>query len=58
LLGYANADHFAVAIPFESVQSQVFAGFALGHAPYPRGVLLEAIVLYVAEQASAAAPVR
>jgi hypothetical protein len=28
---------------------------ALGHAPFPRGVLLEAIVLYVVESANAAA---
>jgi pimeloyl-ACP methyl ester carboxylesterase len=53
LLGYANADHFAVAIPFEEQSDSVVAGIALGHAPYPRGVLLEAIVLYVAESANA-----
>jgi len=54
LLGYANADHFAVAIPFEEQADPVVAGIALGHAAYPRGVLLEAIVLYVAESANAA----
>jgi pimeloyl-ACP methyl ester carboxylesterase len=55
LLGYANADHFAVAIPFEEQSDWAVAGSALGHAPYPRGVLLEAIVLYVAESANATA---
>ena len=53
LLGYANADHFAVAIPFEEQSDWAVAGSALGHAPYPRGVLLEAIVLYVVESAKA-----
>jgi pimeloyl-ACP methyl ester carboxylesterase len=54
LLGYANADHFAVAIPFDEQPGPVAAAMAVGHAPYPRGVLLEAIVLYVAERANGA----
>jgi pimeloyl-ACP methyl ester carboxylesterase len=54
LLGYANADHFAVALPFESASDPVLAALALGHAPFPRGVLLEAIVLYVVESMNAA----
>ena len=53
LLGYANADHFAVAVPFDEQPDPTSAGMALGHAAYPRGVLLEAIVLYVVESASA-----
>jgi pimeloyl-ACP methyl ester carboxylesterase len=53
LLGYANADHFAVAIPFDERSDLMASPFVLGHAPYPRGVLLEAIVLYVVERASA-----
>lgn len=55
LLGYANADHFAVAIPFEEQSNPVVPGIALGHAAYPRGALLEAIVLYVVESANAMA---
>jgi pimeloyl-ACP methyl ester carboxylesterase len=53
LLGYANADHFAVAIPFDERSDLMASPFVLGHAPYPRGVLLEAIVLYVVERSSA-----
>ena len=53
VLGYANADHFAVAVPFDEQSDWVSAANALGHAPFPRGVLLEAIVLYVAERANA-----
>lgn len=49
LLGYANADHFAIAIPFDEQADLVASTAALSHAPYPRGVLLEAIVLYVVE---------
>jgi pimeloyl-ACP methyl ester carboxylesterase len=55
VLGYANADHFAIAIPFEEQSKPLLAGMALGHSRYPRGVLLEAIVLYVAERANATA---
>ena len=55
LLGYANADHFAVAVPFEEQPGSVGAGLALGHAPFPRGVLLEAIVLYVVESVNGTA---
>jgi len=54
LLGYANADHFAVAIPFEESANSLVSRAALGHAPYPRGVLLEAVLLYVAESNAAA----
>jgi hypothetical protein len=57
LLGYANADHFAVAIPFEERSDLVVGAAVLGHAPYPRGVLLEAIVLYVVESLNATAAV-
>lgn len=53
LLGYANADHFAVAIPFEE-RSGWLAALGFGHARFPRGVLLEAIVLFVAESMNAA----
>jgi hypothetical protein len=55
LLGYANADHFAIAIPFDGQSDPVASTAVLGHAPYPRGVLLEAIVLYVVESLNATA---
>lgn len=55
LLGYANADHFAVAIPFEEQGDRRVAQLGLGHARFPRTVLLEAILLYVAESTYAAA---
>lgn len=53
LLGYANADHFAIAIPFDEQSGLEASMAALGHAAYPRGVLLEAIVLYVVESLNA-----
>lgn len=49
LLGYANADHWGVAIPIEEKQPLI-ATFVTGHNWYPREVLVEAIVSYVAEQ--------
>jgi pimeloyl-ACP methyl ester carboxylesterase len=54
LLGYANADHFAVAIPFAEQPNRWMAQLGHGHSPYPRAVLLEAIVLYVVESARVA----
>jgi hypothetical protein len=51
LLGYANADHWAVAIPIEEKQP-LLASLVTGHNWYPRDVLVEAIVLYTAEQLS------
>jgi pimeloyl-ACP methyl ester carboxylesterase len=53
VLGYANADHFAVAVPLEESGERVLARLARGRGRYPRGVLLEAILLYVAESADA-----
>jgi hypothetical protein len=49
LLGYANADHWAVAVPIEE-KSPILATLVTGHNWYPRDVLVEAIVLYTAEQ--------
>ena len=49
LLGYANADHWAVAIPIEE-KRPLLATLVTGHNWYPRDVLVEAIVLYTAEQ--------
>jgi len=48
LLGYANADHWAVAVPIEE-RSPLVATFVTAHNYYPRDALAEAIVLYVAE---------
>lgn len=43
LLGYANADHLAVAMPFTGL----LAATLMTHDDYPRAVLLEAAVRYV-----------
>lgn len=48
LLGYANTDHWGVALPLESKHS--WLGLRPVHVPpFPRATLLEAILLYVAE---------
>jgi len=47
LLGYVNADHWAVALALEE-EWPILAGH--GGTPFPREVLFEALVLYVAEQ--------
>lgn len=49
LLGYANADHWAVAVPIEE-KHPLFAMLVTGYNRYPRDLLVEAIVLYTAEQ--------
>ena len=49
LLGYANADHWAVAVPIEEKRPWL-AALVTGHNWFPREVLVEAIVLYTAEQ--------
>jgi hypothetical protein len=43
LLGYANADHLAVAMPFTGL----LAATLITHNDYPRAVLLEAAIRYV-----------
>jgi pimeloyl-ACP methyl ester carboxylesterase len=48
LLGYANADHWAIALPFEH-KKPLLTKTLLNHNHFPREILLEAIVLYVAE---------
>jgi hypothetical protein len=45
LLGYANADHLAVAMPF----SGLIAATLITRNDYPRAVLLEAAIRYVEE---------
>jgi hypothetical protein len=49
LLGYANADHWSVAIPLEE-KRPLLALLVTGYNRYPRDALVEAIVLYAAEQ--------
>ena len=48
LLGYANADHWAVAIPMEEAKPFI-AGNGTRDTGFPRRVLFEAIVLYLVE---------
>ena len=53
LLGYANADHNAVAMPFDTNKSLLAAAVET-HNDYPRAVLLEAAIRYVEEDLRAA----
>jgi pimeloyl-ACP methyl ester carboxylesterase len=48
LLGYANADHWSVVLPLEDQQSLI-SGTVQASLKYPRKVLLQAVLLYVAE---------
>ena len=48
LLGYANADHWAVALPFTE-EAPTFAATVVNRNVYPRDALLEAVLLYVRE---------
>jgi len=49
LLGYANADHWGVAVPIEE-KRPMLATFVTGHNWFPRDALVEAIALYLSEQ--------
>jgi predicted esterase len=49
LLGYVNADHWAVAVPIEE-KRPALATLVTGHNWFPRDTLVEAIALYVSEQ--------
>jgi hypothetical protein len=48
LLGYANADHWAIVYPVEELQPNIGRLLATRN-DYPREVLLEALLLYVSE---------
>ncbi len=48
LLGYANADHLAVAMPI-GANAPVLAATLMTHNDYPRAVLLEAAIRFVEE---------
>ncbi len=49
LLGYVNADHWAVAVPIEE-KRPLLATLVTGHNWFPRDVLVEAVALYLSEQ--------
>lgn len=49
LLGYVNADHWAVAVPIEE-KRPVLATLVTGHNWFPRDALVEAVALYLSEQ--------
>ena len=48
LLGYANGDHWAVALPFQE-QAKTYAATIMDRNRFPRTELLEAVLLYVQE---------
>jgi hypothetical protein len=54
LLGFLNADHWAVAIPVDRAHGVIGSTF-VNHNDYPREALLEALLRYVEEDLSAAA---
>jgi len=55
LLGFANADHWAVALPFFR-RSPILAATLIDQNDFPREVLLEAIVRYVDEHMNTEPP--
>jgi hypothetical protein len=55
LLGYPNADHLAVAMPFGD-NTPLLAATLITHNGYPRAVLLEAALRYVEEDLSTNKP--
>jgi pimeloyl-ACP methyl ester carboxylesterase len=48
LLGYANGDHWAIALPFTE-QSPTFAATIAGKNVFPRDAMLEALLAYIRE---------
>ena len=48
LLGYANADHWSVVLPLEN-KNFLISETIRAPQPFPRSVLLQALLLYVAE---------
>jgi hypothetical protein len=48
LLGYLNADHWAVVVPFARTHSTIASMFVTGNA-YPREALLEAALRFIEE---------
>jgi hypothetical protein len=52
LLGYLNADHWALAVPFGRTHSTL-ASLLVTHNAYPREALVEAILRFVEEDLEA-----
>ena len=52
LMGYLNADHWAVAVPINRAHAMVASMFVTQNA-YPREALLEAILRFVEEDLAA-----
>lgn len=55
LLGFVNADHWAVVVPVARSHSVIGSSFA-NHNDYPREALLEAVLRFVEEDLSAPRP--
>jgi hypothetical protein len=55
LLGYLNADHWAVAVPIAR-EHPVIGPLVIDHNAFPREILLEAILKYVEEDLRAVRP--
>jgi hypothetical protein len=55
LLGFLNADHWAVAVPIARSHSVIGSAFT-NHNDYPREALLEAVLRFVEEDLSARGP--
>ena len=53
LVGYLNADHWAVAVPINRTHSVIASMFVTQNA-YPREALLEALMRFVEEDLAAA----
>jgi hypothetical protein len=53
LMGYLNADHWAIAVPIESAHPLIASIFVTQNA-YPREALLEAVLRFVEEDLAAA----
>jgi hypothetical protein len=55
LVGYVNADHWALAVPISRVHSTIGSVFATQNA-YPREALMEALLRFVEEDLAARGP--
>jgi hypothetical protein len=53
LLGYVNADHWALAVPIARTHDMLGATF-VNHNDFPREALLEALLRFVEEDLAAA----
>ena len=55
LLGFMNADHWAIALPIARAHPWI-GGLFVNHNDYPREALLEAILRFVEEDLAASSP--